>query len=392
MTSAAYTYVYPKLNDFLKLAYTIDSNPFPERDSVSFFTYLERTLTMNTKMFGHYTTRKSALASFGFSVAANDEKALRHAEEAKSRLTDVIIKLIDSQLKTIAFGSLLVKLNPKTVNDENKILIEKIFRPTEYDYDYPLVYIYKNGNKTNGYNIVNIEESNDYLFSEAEFLYRGGLLRSVMPLEILRYDMLLENANFLRKLKGMLQIINRGGTKEDQSAAEEAAANVIKDNFFISSEAIELKLNQITAAGSAAGFKDFIEWIDNSIAIAWLGQANTAELPRQAGSRAALQVQRMISADIFYADMNRVENFIDKLLLIDYRLNYNPKATPGDLPYRFRFNLDEEQDFEANASALDILRRTGIPLVKSEVYRKIGFKQPADGDEIMEFNNPPDFL
>lgn len=48
--------------------------------------------------------------------------------------------------------------------------------------------------------------------------------------------------------------------------------------------------------------------------------------------------------------MNRVEKLMNKLLLIDWRINYNPSAALSDLPYKFQFNVSEEQDFEANSN------------------------------------------
>ena len=78
--------------------------------------------------------------------------------------------------------------------------------------------------------------------------------------------------------------------------------------------------------------------INRDIAIAVLGQANTSELPNHGGSRAALEVLRLISKDIFYSDMVRVESIINRFLLIGYRLNYDKTAVKT--PFNFRFDID----------------------------------------------------
>ncbi|MCS7054076.1 MAG: DUF935 family protein, partial [Ignavibacterium sp.] len=283
--------------------------------------------------------------------------------------------------KAIAFGSLLIKTTAINKDGSNKIIIEKVFEPTEYDFDYPFAYIYKSADGK-VYDTINLLETNDYLFSSAEFPHRGGLLRSVMPTEIMRLDIILEYGNYLRKMKGLLQIVNKGGSDEDQAAAQSAAQNIVRDNFFISSDAIELRLNQISASSSSA-FKDFLEEINSSIAIAWLGQANTSELPKYSGSRAALQVQRMISADIFYSDMIRTENLVNNLLLLDFKLNFDRNASIADLPYRFSFNLSEEQNFESNANAIRSIIDI-VPLLESEVYYKLGFTPPKQGDKLFK--------
>jgi len=380
---------YPKLNEFVKNANATDVAKFPARDTTSLFQSLKRIFSLNAKVFGHYSVRKSALASFDFLITAKDKSTQDKAEEAKIRLTDAILSILEVQLKAVAFGSMFAKLKVVATPEGNKTTVEKVFAPDEYDYDFPSVYLYKedkNGDrkKGNGYDTIDMNITNDYIFDVVEYPHRGGLLRTIMPLEILRMDMLIENANFLRKLKGLLQIVNKGGTPEDEAAAENAAANLIKENFFISSDSLELKFNQVTAAQSYLSFRDFNEYIDNSIAIAWLGNANTSELPAYAGSRAALQVQKMMSADIFYSDMNRVENLINRLLLIDFRLNWESTMTIDNLPHKFLFNLSEEQDLEANASAIDVIVKAGIPLIKSEVYKRIGFTPPQSTDELLE--------
>lgn len=377
---------YPKLNDFLKTAEAVETTPFPQRDISTLMNYLKKIMVLNSRVFGHYMARKSALSSFTYSIIPNDKSDQKKADEALSRSSDCINAVLDRQLDTVLYGSILLTLSANSSADGNKIRFEYKYSTDEYDYDQNGIYLFRKNSqgirtKSNGYDILD-PGSNNILFDEAGYPFKGGLLRSIMPIEILRYDMLLEYGNYLRKLKGLLQIVNKGGSDEDQAAAEQAAANAIKENFFISSEAIELKLNQVT--GSAQNtFKDFLEWIDNSIAIAFLGNANTSDLPKYAGSRAALQVQKLISADIFYSDMNRVEKLMNKLLLIDWRINYNPSAALSDLPYKFQFNLSEEQDFEANSNALRNIIDF-VPLKQSEVYQKIGFTPPEPGDVIFK--------
>lgn len=377
---------YPKLNDFLKVSDAVDTSPFPQRDISLLMSYLKKLLVLNSRAFGHYLVRRSALSSFTYSISPVDKSDQKKAEEALSRLSDSISKVLDLQLNTVLYGSLLIKLLIKSTSGGNKVIVEQQFQPEEYDYDLNWIYLFNkssNGTRLKSSGYTNLDyQSNNILFDSVDYPFRGGILRSIMPIEIMRYDMILEYGNYLRKLKGLLQIVNRGGSDEDQAAAEMAAANAVKENFFISSDMIELKLNQVTGSAQNS-FKDFLEWIDNSIAIAFLGNANTSDLPKYSGSRAALQVQRLISADIFYADMNRVEKLMNQLLLIDWKVNYNPKAVLSDMPYKFQFNLSEEQDFESNANALRNIIDF-VPLKQSEVYQKIGFTPPEQGDIIFK--------
>ena len=373
--------LYPKLNEFLKMAYNLDNAPVEMRNVTLFYSILKRALSINAKMFGHYLARKSALSSFSYSITAKDPSEQIKADETKSRLVNTIDTLVENQLRTVAFGSLLVELNVVKKNNGNQIVISKIFDNSLYDYDFPYIYLFKSLNNSRDFIKIALTENNFLLFDTTEFPNKGGLLRIIMPSEIMRVDALIEFGNYIRKLKGLLQIVNKGTAEENQNAAEKAAVNAISHNYFISDDLIEMKLNQITS-GNASAFKDFLDELNSIISTAWLGNANLSQLPRYSGSRAALQVQRLLSADIFYSDMIRTENLINKLLLIDYRFNYNSSAELSDLPWNFSFNLIEEQDIEKIASALETINRAGIPLLKSEVYSKLGFTAPQPNDEI----------
>ena len=54
----------------------------------------------------------------------------------------------------------------------------------------------------------------------------GGIMRSILLNELLRLEAIKEQANFIKKLKGILQIINKGGDGDDQRNAEAAATNL----------------------------------------------------------------------------------------------------------------------------------------------------------------------
>lgn len=363
--------IYKRLNEFFKIVKSIE-NPDPKlRNIKGFFDELIKPIQINSRILGHFLTRTTALTSFGWDIIGDFPKI----PDVKNRCKKIIDYLINNHAKTPFYGASLYKLQIKNTIKGTIININKSIPNQNFDFDFDNIYFYENGR----YSETIPRDDSFYLLDIYNDEIKGGIIRSIMPIEIIRFDMILENANYLRKLKGILQIVNKGASNESQLAAEEAATNAIQNNFFISDDLIELRLNEIAGQGGQ-NFKSFIDMINSDIAIAILGQANTAELPNQGGSRAALQVLHLISKDIFYSDMIRVENLVNNYLFWDYLYNYDKKAI--DLPYKFTFNIEEEQDIEKNAATLEAVNRV-LPIKKNEAYKLVNFTPPGPDDEII---------
>lgn len=364
--------IYPKLDEYFKIENTLD-NPKPEQRAIKqFFDIVKKPLkSRNSRIAGHFITRTTALSSFDWNIIGDFETI----EKVIIRNKNLINKLISLHCYTSFFGASLYQLDLVNNDYGTQLKIIKRFDNIEFDFDDYQIHFYD----LNGKYIRSeaIEENVFLLLDKITYLDRGGLMRSIMPIEIIRFDMILENANYLRKLKGILQIVDKGTTPETQANAEYAAKNAINHNYVITDDLLEFKLNQITAA-SGNSFKEFIDSLNNEIAVAILGQANTSELPNYGGSRAALQILRLVSSDIMYSDMIRIENLINKVLELDFKLNYGN----GIVPYKFNFIIAQEQDIEKNASALQIANQF-LDLKKDEAYKMLGLTPPSSGDEII---------
>lgn len=356
---------YPTLSEFYKIESSLDLEP-KSRQIKKYFDLVSKPLkSRNSRLAGHFVTRTTALASFGWQII-NDQNL-----EVTTRCKQTINHLINQHCYAVLFGVSAYDI----ITIPSKIgTIIKVKRNdnTTYDYDDGKMYYYNHS----GYQYSLDINDTSILIDKIDYLDKGGLMRTIMPMEIIRFDIVLEYANYLRKLKGILQIIDKGTSPESQSNAEYAARSAINHNYVITDDLLEFKLNSITAA-SGNSFKDFIDLLNKEIAIAMLGQANTSELPNSGGSRAALQVLKLVSSDIMYSDMIRVENLINNFLKFDFLFNYGQ----GEPDYKFQFILAEEQDFESNASALRQIIDI-IPLKKDEVYAKIGFTPPANNDDL----------
>jgi phage gp29-like protein len=212
----------------------------------------------------------------------------------------------------------------------------------------------------------------------------GGALRRVLIYEVLRRDMLLEWANFSRKLKGIIQGIYReGALDEERSAAERALREAVRHNYLLTSEAITFNFHRLVQESAGLNFERLLDKLDADIAIAILGQANTSELPDRGGSRAALQVLDMIRSDIHYSDMIRAERLMQQVVDMDYRRNVSRQ---GEVPWRFAWDWSEvEEDArEREARVIGEVLDAGVPLLADEVYSRLGFTRPEGVPDIIE--------
>ena len=179
-----------------------------------------------------------------------------------------------------------------------------------------------------------------------------------------------------KKVKGLIQ-----GKTDTMDKAELVAAikNFVTNNVAVTDKDAEILLNEL-AGSNYQSYYDFIQYLKNETAIAILGQANTQELPKSGGSKAALQVLNMIRQDVIISDMLNIKylchKFLDELINLNYGNDTNNVY--------FDFVFDDNEDIETNARVVDILQRAGIPLIKAEVYQKTGFTMPKEDDLIFE--------
>jgi hypothetical protein len=366
--------VYPELTDFYKYCRQADLDE-QYRDIRPMMAVLQRVLDTNLRLDGLIQIRSTALSSFDWDIfgLANPDDNIT----VKKRLTEVVNNILDNHALTPLFGSTLYELGSRLTESGMQLIVNKVLDATEYDYQFPFIYIYKSDSSIEK-DKIDLLTSTDYALDYIRKRHpKGNILRKIAAVEIMRHMTRREWASYLKKLKGILQVVNKGSSDQDQQYAVQAAQTAAQNNYVVTSDLMEFRLNSLTNSDRFS-FKDFIESVDNEIAIAILGQANTTELPTGGGSRAALQILKMVSADIFYADMNRVEQFINTTIIpLDKKLNYGQSGPD----YYFKLKISEEEDIEKNASAIKMIKDAGIPLIKEELYQRIGFTAPTAGDE-----------
>lgn len=218
-----------------------------------------------------------------------------------------------------------------------------------------------------------ISEFNPFKSTRPGFI--GGLCRSAIPLTIIKnfnwQDWSQFNEIFGQPFRSAEYKI--GASNEDKAVAKEALENFGKNAWALMSENIKFQLHEAAHAGSVAAYETLLENINTELAILINGEANTSELPKQGGSRAAVQTLKLISDDRMWWRLKRVEEIINEQhIAVDYKLNES--ETDVTMRPHFEFLTNEAEDREANARIVTDLKAANYELDDEEVSAKTGFK------------------
>lgn len=360
------TRVYPSITSLSEATRLADAENASDRDVRPLMSILQRIATADPRIAGHCLTRKTAVGSFNWIIEGLDEEELM-------QISYLINRVIPSTVEAGLFGVFCAQV------DWLKLEIIKKYKPVMLEKTESGLYILKE--KGFSFSRIEPEEGDLYLIDETD--WAGGALRSIAYHAVLKDDTVKEWANFNRKLKGLIQ----GKADEDKKAdTAKALQQFVNNQAAVTDRETEFAFNSLTDSKGATSFKEFKESLENDIAIGLLGQADVTELPAGSGSRAALQVMNLIRSDIMYADMKRAEDLINGQFLLNYyKVNYNKKAEKH--PWKFSFVFDETEDTEVNSRVITDCINNGIPLVKQEVYKKLGMSAPTDKDELLKVNS-----
>lgn len=375
---------YPSISE-LEQAFLLADKPFDIADGRLLAEHCTKFIIKNSRIKGHINTRRTAVASWDWDIVPYDPADASYAARAKKRLSKVINRIIPARINTCLYGHYAIGIEFVAHLDERIPVIAKIYKPTDI--------LACDGNKLkyaeddkiltrSRLSLLDIGNGNinpvfTIMENDGED-FRGGILLSMAITEIIRLDMLQEWVNWAKKQKGMIQGVDIGADKEEREIAELAMRQLLKENYVFTSDVIEYKFHQIANSTAGSSFKEIHQELNNSLAIAILGQANIPEIPSHAGSRAALEVQRLVSADIMYADVIATTALINEQLLpVDSWFNSSSKEPP----YEFKIMLAEQTDYESNALIIREALSAGVPIIKTELYSKLGLTVPKDTDE-----------
>lgn len=385
--------VLPTIKQAVDALKKADETDPASRDVRPLMSILTAMAERSPRLRGHILTRQAAVNSYRWKLKPLETADQEKVDRATIRCRKVINQLLEWHIDRHLYGAMAVELtwNPGTPQGTAPSILRR-YDPAELEQDGPLKenlrILLTEGDTFTRYD-PNTDRPETWLLDVDGSRYRGGLLRTLIFHEILVNENLQEWAAFNRKLKGIIQArFDQWASKEEKEAAAAALKKVAEHNYSATSKAVEFVFNKTADYLGASGFKDFKHELEADRAIVLLGQANTPQLPKGGGSRAALEVQALITADIHFATINSFQRFVnDGLLLHDWRVNAEPNAI--EAPYELEIQLAEDNDTEKEARTLGYIKQAGIPIRRDEVYERLQYSEPEDGDDTFEFAATP---
>lgn len=388
------TRLLPTIEEAMRARKLADA-PGSTRDVRPLMATLMRLFEANPRLGGHVTSRRAALTAYGYAiepVPGAPDAAQRQANDAARRLSGLLDALLKHQVQAALYGAVVLRadvqysglLDAQVMQFADVYDPDEVERPTTNVSDVRLLSddggtLSRIPVPQDGTHIVAVDDTHPW---------PGGILRTLMMDQILRLSGKQEWANFLRKLKGIIQATMKGGVPPEgdpeREVAEKALQTAVRENYALTSDRTTFNYNRLAEAMAGQSFKSYKKDIDTDTEIAFLGQAGTAELPKN-GARAAVEALNLVRIDIQLEDIKRTETVAnEQILLQDYRLNVSRAATTvEEVPYRFRVVRPRDDDSESEARAIGDTLDAGIPLVADEVYQRLGFTRPEGTPDIL---------
>lgn len=381
--------LYPSPEEFNRIVAEAMNDDAP--DPRKLYWLAERAIRTNTRLKGYLRVRRTALAAFDTQVLATDPSQQELADKAAARCALAFTRVINSVTRVAVFAANIYMLN-REYNEVTKEASIRATTPAQYtqlivnrtDTDSVNYYTTDDALKlisTMQTGLQTLNNGSTYLV-ETDSENGIGDAEAIVRLEIMRYYALNDWANLNALLKGLIHAQDKGASDGEVDVVKSALASG-RGGGFLTSDMIEVTASRLTDGSGGNSLESFVKYIDSSLAIAILGQANTSELPANGGSRAGLQVQRAVSADIMYSDMIRVEKLCNDLLLQDYWWNHDVSKTKSTCPWKFSFKIEQENNPLTNAEVLQTVLSSGLPVKADEAYSRVGFTRPEGTPDVI---------
>jgi len=371
---------FPDLPEFVEYMNSADAE-FSTRDCRKLMALEMRAVDKDSRLKSHLRTRRVGITSYSWNIVPYDKKLTDEVTKVKARLKKAINRILRLYYQVPTYGCFANRLRWDRLPEFDGSwapAVQKAYSPSDINWDSDAEYLRiwaDDGLSTiSPYEIAS--DMTDWIIASDGGSVAGGELRTIMIEQILKNAQLQEWANFNDNLKGLiLAQIDSIDSQGDIQEVENALGDLAVRKSAIVSKDTDISFRDLVSSMGGSSFETLIRYIDSGASIGLLGQANTSELPARSGSRAAVQVQKLITADIGFDDMSGCESLINEQLLFwDYIRNKGEnKGTP---PWEFKFIYQEDSDLEARITAITELRRAGIPILTEEVYSTVGMTRP----------------
>lgn len=377
--------------------YLKSANAPTQRDVRQLMSFLQRLQEVDAYLMGLVLTRKRAAQSFKYTLRLPPEFKISSTEEKQLNETKIrfrrsaMIKCIDDIIDGILFGMSGVRLVWSNSNIGTAVISAKSVDLTELDYDDTgdgLLYV---DTQTNG-NVVRTPLDPDLYLSvkynpmKNRRNFIGSHMRTLMLLSFLKYHNRWNWAdnNERHGVPPTFATHPAGLEPEEVNKLISMVEKLKKDSVAVFPDYVKILYENALKGDQTDSFKQFVDACNLEMAINLHGQNLTTEV--QQGSRAAADVHNQVDDLIISGDCAMIESvFTQQYLRHDYLLNY---GEPRNDFFEFVFLQDGQTDYESNSRIITNLYadpevKKNLPLKKSEVYNKLGFTPPAEGDEVI---------
>ena len=168
------------------------------------------------------------------------------------------------------------------------------------------------------------------------------------------------------------------GVKDDLSAMMESMGSAA---WGIGPDGTKVEWHESSKSGADNPQSHVMSLADTACDLLVLGQTLTGSVG-DSGSRALGEVHQSVRADVIdSAAAWLAEVLNEQLIPAVVSLNYGETNEDSSLPW-FQPTRKSKKDTKVIAETFEIILRSGIPLVREEVYDALDMSMPEDGDEV----------
>ncbi|RMD59854.1 MAG: DUF935 family protein, partial [Nitrospirae bacterium] len=168
----------------------------------------------------------------------------------------------------------------------------------------------------------------------------------------------------------------RGTSLEDTNKLADLLENMIQDAIAVIPDDSSVEILEAGGKSASAGiYKELLEYCDNEITIALLGQNLTTQV--KSGSYAAAQTHMQVRKDLIDSDKIMIEKAMNHIIRWIYELNFSDNETPV-------FSMYEQEDVDKELAERDEKLTNSLQLAGLKLTKRYFQKYYALEDEDIE--------
>ena len=165
-----------------------------------------------------------------------------------------------------------------------------------------------------------------------------------------------------------------GATDREKKAYRRIVGAIQQETGLVVPEGVEMALLEAKREGSVATYRDLVEFCNNEMSKAILGQTLTTE-PGKRGARSLGEVHKSVREDIVRQDAQALMTLVEGQLIpwiVD--LNFPPKMR---LYPSWRLSPPKQEDLSLQLDIDEFFAGRGLPVDEVELYARYGRKKAA---------------